>query len=138
MSDLLDIYSDLSSFSLANEIINEVGNNDVVCDTGVTGKICTVSCNYYVYFGAFIFIGFVIYLIYKFYFSKKQKNYEVNYEVNNAINNERQYDITEQQQPVVENIQQTVPQQVPQNILGNDIENGPEANSFDSNNFSSF
>jgi hypothetical protein len=134
MSDLLDIYSDLSSFSLANEIINEVGNNDVVCDTGVTGKICTVSCNYYVYFGAFIFIGFVIYLIYKFYFSKKQKNYEVN----NAVNNERQYDITEQQQPVVENMQQTVPQNVPQNILGNDIENGPEANSFDTNNFSSF
>ena len=134
MSDLLDIYSDLSSFSLANEIINEVGNNDVVCDTGVTGKICTVSCNYYVYFGAFIFIGFVVYLIYKFYFSKKQINYEVNYEVNN----ERQNDITQQQQPVVENIQQTVPQHVPQNILGNDIENGPEANSFDTNNFSSF
>ena len=134
MSDLLDIYSDLSSFSLANEIINEVGNNDVVCDTGVTGKICSVSCNYYIYFGAFIFIGFVIYLIYKFYFSKKQ----INYEVNNAVNNERQYDITEQQQPVVENIQQTVPQHVPQNILGNDIENAPEANSFDTNNFSSF
>jgi hypothetical protein len=138
MSDLLDIYSDLSSFSLANEIINEVGNNDVVCNTGVTGNICTVSCNYYVYFGASIFIGFVIYLIYKFYFSKKQINYAVNYEANNAVNNQRQYDIKEQQQQVVENMQQTVPQHVPQNILENDIESAPEANSFDSNIFSSF
>ena len=106
MSDLLDIYTDLSSFSLANEIINDVGNSVSTCEGFNVGENILIKhdnpYSYYVYFGIIFFIGFFIFVIYKFYFSKKQ--------LVNANIEERP------------------------NILENDIENNIENNHNDLNN----
>jgi len=86
MSDLQDIFTDLASFSLANEIINDSGNAVVANDSGFTGQNAYTH-SYYVYFGIIIIAFFLLYLGYKFYFSKKQ--IDASYENNSVINDNK-------------------------------------------------
>ena len=91
MSDLQDIFTDLASFSLANEIINDSGNGNtvIVNDSGFAGQNMYTH-SYYVYFGVIIIAFFLLYLAYKFYFSKKQvvDTDENNRNINDTINNQ--------------------------------------------------
>jgi hypothetical protein len=91
MSDLQDIFTDLASFSLANEIINDTGNTVIANDSGFTGQY-VYTHSYYVYFGIIIIAFFLLYLGYKFYFSKKQvvNSYVIN-DNNNQFIPEEQY-----------------------------------------------
>lgn len=95
MSDLLEIYSDLSSFSLANDIVNGIGNDNtinIVSDSDLNLIKNGSLCGYYVYFGIIAFCFFVFYMVYKFYFLRKQlplipNEKQVHFSENNIENN---------------------------------------------------
>lgn len=90
MGDLLEIYSDLSSFTLANDILDDIGNNTKnIIENNVIDTICNnnvINPDYqygsYVYIGIFAFSIFVLLFIYKIYITK----YNMQYKVNNDIN----------------------------------------------------
>lgn len=90
MGDLLEIYSDLSSFTLANDILADIGDNTGnIIDNNVVNTICDnnlINLDYqygsYVYIGIFAFCIFVLLFIYKIYITK----YNMQYKLNNNIN----------------------------------------------------